>query len=181
MIFFYQRIVNQMFICIFAKKWTDNEQTETGIQKTGQRQPFWRRRNLGQTQFLGESACRSATSSVWPAATKCPMPEQYGCSKTSWRGKVFLRCCSTSSTSTSRITIWLWMRGLSLMAASWRCRASVTAARRTSLDSGTGGTCVRVYGGEHARDAQSGSRISPKFSPNHLHMSGLQHVEIWAN
>ncbi len=35
-------IINQIFICIFTerKKRTDNEQTETDIQKTEQRQPF---------------------------------------------------------------------------------------------------------------------------------------------
>ena len=43
---------------------------------------------------------------------------------------------------------------------------------------GTGGTCVRVHGGEHARDAQPGGRFSPKCRPDNLHVSGLQHVEI---
>ena len=54
----------------------------------------------------------------------------------------------------------------------------VEVPRQRNIKAGTGGTCVRVYGGEHARDAQPGGRFSPKCHPDNLHVSGLQHVEI---
>jgi len=36
-----------------------------------------------QTEYQIRDACLSVTSSVWPAATGCPMPGPYGCSEKS--------------------------------------------------------------------------------------------------